>query len=149
MYKKILVAIDDSETSSSALREAILIAKANNAKLYITHVTDETLLNMHHHVFSHMADADNNAIATLTQAGQKLLDEAMMSATGIDAEPLLLHATNRRVSEAIIDKAKELEVDLIIIGRHGRRGLATLILGSVAEQIAKIATASVLLVRKH
>ncbi|MBK8321056.1 MAG: universal stress protein [Betaproteobacteria bacterium] len=42
-----------------------------------------------------------------------------------------------------------LEVDLIIIGRHGRRGLATLILGSVAEQIAKIATASVLLVRKH
>ena len=96
-----------------------------------------------------MADADNNAVSTLTQAGQQLLDEAMKSATGIDAEALLLHATNRRVSEAIVEKAKELEVDLIIIGRHGRRGLATLILGSVAEQIAKIATASVLLVRKH
>ena len=40
-------------------------------------------------------------------------------------------------------------MDLIIIGRHGQRGLATLILGSVAEQLAKIADASVLLVRKH
>jgi len=149
MYKNILVAIDDSETSSSALREALHIAKCSNAKLYITHVADETLLNMHNHVFAHMADADNNAITTLTQAGQKLLDEAMKTATGIDAEALLLHATNRRVSEAITEKAKELEIDLIIIGRHGRRGLATLILGSVAEQIAKIATASVLLVRKH
>jgi nucleotide-binding universal stress UspA family protein len=83
MYKKILVAIDDSETSRSALREAMHIAKTSNAKLYITHVADET------------------AFTTLTQAGQQLLDEAMKSATGIDAEALLLHATNRRVSEAI------------------------------------------------
>ena len=149
MYKKILVAIDDSETSRSALREAMHIAKTSNAKLFITHVSDETALNMHNHVFAHMADADNNAVSTLTHAGQELLVEAMKSATGIDAEAILLHATNRRVSEAIVEKAKELEVDLIIIGRHGRRGLATLILGSVAEQIAKIATASVLLVRKH
>ena len=149
MYKKILVAIDDSETSRSALREALHIAKTSNAKLFITHVSDETALNMHNHVFAHMADADNNAVSTLTHAGQELLVEAMKSATGIDAEAILLHATNRRISETIIEKAKELEVDLIIIGRHGRRGLATLILGSVAEQIAKIATASVLLVRKH
>ena len=72
------------------------------------------------------------------------------SATRYDeAEALLLNANNRRVSETIADKAKELSVDLIIIGRHGQRGLATLILGSVAEQLAKISDASVLLVRKH
>ena len=46
-------------------------------------------------------------------------------------------------------KAKEIGADLIIIGRHSKRGLATLILGSVAEQVAKMADASVLLVRKH
>ena len=38
MYKKILVAIDDSETSRSALKEALHIARTSNAKLYITHV---------------------------------------------------------------------------------------------------------------
>jgi len=108
MYKKILVAIDDSETSRSALREAMHIAKTSNAKLVITHVSDETALNMHNHVFAHMADADNNAVSTLTHAGQELLVEAMKSATGIDAEAILLHATNRRISETIIEKAKEL-----------------------------------------
>lgn len=149
MYQKILVAIDDSETSRCALAEALHIARTSKAKLYVVHVTDQTLLNMHHHVFSHMADADNNAVATLTAAGNKLLDAALQSATGIDAEALLLHTAERRVSETIDDKARELGVDLIIVGRHGRRGLATLLLGSVAEQLAKISTASVLLVRKH
>ena len=46
MYKNILVAIDDSETSRCALVEAMQIAKTNQAKLYITHVVDEVLLNM-------------------------------------------------------------------------------------------------------
>ncbi len=149
MYKKILVAIDDSETSQCALNEAVHIARTSNARLFITHVADETLLNMHHHVFAHMADADNNAVATLTKAGQELLDRGMKTATGLNAESVLLHASNRRVSETIAEKASELGVDLIVIGRHGQRGLARLILGSVAEQVAKIATPSVLLVRKH
>ena len=73
----------------------------------------------------------------------------MAGANEVNAEALLLEARSRRVSETLADKAKELHVDLIIIGRHGRRGIATLILGSVAEQLAKIAEASVLLVRKH
>ena len=150
MYKNILVAIDDSETSQCALKEALHIARTSNAKLYISHVTDEALLNMHGHVFAHMAEAEaDSAVKTLTQAGQKLLVEAMQLADGIEAEALLLQANNRRVSETIVEKAKELNIDLIIIGRHGRRGLATFILGSAAEQIARIAEASVLLVRKH
>ena len=148
MYKNILVAIDDSETSQCALKEALHIAKTSNAKLYIAHVTDEALLNMHGHVLANMANVDN-AVASLSNAGQKLLDEAMISAAGVNAETLLLHAANRRVSETVAEKAKELNIDLIIIGRHGRRGLATFILGSAAEQIARIAEASVLLVRKH
>ena len=148
MYKKILVAIDDSETSRCALAEALHIAKTSNAKLFITHVADEALLNMHGHVLSHMADADS-AVNNLSKAGQKLLDDAMALAVGVDAESLLLHATNRRVSETIDGKARELGVDLIVIGRHGQRGLAKFLLGSVAEQLAKIADASVLLVRKH
>ncbi|MBS1140714.1 MAG: universal stress protein [Proteobacteria bacterium] len=148
MYKKILVAIDDSDTSRCALAEALHIAKCSNAKLYITHVADETVLNLHGHAMSNVVNLDN-AVANLIQAGQKLLDEAMKSATGINAEALMLEASKRRISEIIADKAKELSVDLIIIGRHGQRGLATFILGSVAEQLARIADASVLLVRKH
>jgi len=148
MYKKILVAIDDSQTSRGALTEALHIARTSQAKLYITHVADETMLNIHGHALSSVINLEN-AVATLTEAGKKLLEQAMQQATGVDAEAMILEASNRRVSETIADKARELGVDLIVIGRHGQRGLATLILGSVAEQLAKISDASVLLVRKH
>ena len=148
MYKNILVAIDDSETSRCALTEALHIAKNSNAKLYITHVADETLMGMHGRTFSTSLNIDH-AIKAIAEAGQTLLNEALTKAEGVNAETLLLEARNRRVSETLADKAKELGIDLIVIGRHGQRGLATFILGSVAEQLAKIAEASVLLVRKH
>lgn len=147
MYKNILVAIDDSETSRCALKEALHIARTSKAKLYITHVADETILNMHSHALTNVVNMEA-AAGNLLEAGRKLIDSAVENAEGVDAEALLLEARNRRVSETLADKAKELNVDLIVVGRHGQRGLATLILGSVAEQLAKIAEASVLLVRK-
>jgi len=148
MYKKIMVAIDDSETSRCALAEALHLARTSDAKLYITHVADETLMGMHGRTFTTSLNIDH-AIKAIAEAGQKLLDEAILDAEGIEAETLLLEARNRRVSETLADKAKEIGADLIVIGRHGQRGIAKLILGSVAEQLAKIADASVLLVRKH
>jgi nucleotide-binding universal stress UspA family protein len=148
MYRKILVAIDDSETSQSALEEALHLARCNDAKLYIAHVADETLMGMHGRTFSTSLNIDN-AIKAIADAGRQLLVAALITAEGIDAETLLLEARNRRVSEALDEKARELGIDLIVVGRHGQRGIAKLILGSVAEQLAKIADASVLLVRKH
>ena len=148
MYKNVLVAIDDSETSRCALAEAKHIAKTSQAKLYIAHVVDEVLLNMHGHAMLDMGGADS-AVANLRRAGETLLANAMQDVAGINAESVLIEAQKRRVSETLAEKAKELNVDLIVIGRHSQRGLATLILGSVAEQLAKIADASVLLVRKH
>ncbi len=148
MYKNVLVAIDDSETSRCALAEAKHIAKTSQAKLYIAHVVDEVLLNMHGHAMLDMGGADS-AVANLRRAGETLLANAMQDVAGINAESVLIEAQKRRVSETLAEKAKELNVDLIVIGRHSQRGLATLILGSVAEQLAKIAEASVLLVRKH
>ena len=148
MYKKILVAIDDSETSHCALAEALHIARTSQAKLYIAHVADETLMGMHNRTFSTTLNLDN-AMAAIVEAGRKLLEEAQKEAGGVDSETVLLEARQRRVSETLADKAKELGVDLIVIGRHGKRGLATLILGSVAEQLSRMAEASVLLVRKH
>ena len=148
MYKNILVAIDDSETSRCALAEAKHIAKTSQAKLYVVHVVDEVLLKMHGHAMLDMGGA-NSAVANLRQAGQALLDSALADAGGVNAEAILLEAEKRRVSEILAEKSKELGCDLIVIGRHGRRGLVTLLLGSVAEQLAKIANASVLLVRQH
>ncbi|MGB8248807.1 MAG: universal stress protein [Azonexus sp.] len=148
MYRNILVAIDDSETSRCALDEAINITRATAAKLHIVHVADEVLLGMHQRTVSTTLNLDH-AMAAIRGAGAKILQDARAAASGIDAETILLETMKRRVSEVLVDKSRELGCDLIVIGRHGQRGLARLILGSVAEQVAKIADASVLLVRKH
>ena len=148
MYQKILVAIDDSETSRCALTEAVQIARHSGARLYIAHVADETLLGMHQRTFSTTLNLDH-ALQAIADAGREVLAQAMTAAEGIDAEGVLLEARQQRVSEVIVAKAQELGADLIVVGRHGQRGLAKLILGSVAEQVAKMAETSVLLVRKH
>ena len=148
MYKKIIVAVDDSETSRCALNEAVNIARISNARLYIVHVADEILLGVHHLELSTTHHLDH-AMSTMRSAGEKLLQDALAQASGVEAETILLETRKRRVSEVLVDKAHELGCDLIVIGRHGQCGLALLILGSVAEQVAKLSEASVLLVRKH
>ena len=148
MYKKIIVAVDDSETSRCALSEAVNIARISNARLYIVHVADEILLGMHHLELSTTHNLDH-AMSAMRSAGEKILQDALAQASGVEAETILLETRKRRVSEVLVDKARELGCDLIVIGRHGQRGLALLILGSVAEQVAKLSDASVLLVRKH
>ena len=148
MYRNILVAIDDSDTSAVALNEAIHLARSSDAKLFIVHVADETLMGMHGRTFSTTLNLEQ-AITALVDAGRELLEKAAQTAQGLDVDTRLLEARQQRVSEMIANEAKQVGADLIIVGRHGKRGLATLILGSVAEQVAKIAEASVLLVRKH
>lgn len=148
MYQKIIVAIDDSETSRCALQEAAQLAKAHGARLCVLHVADETLLGMHNRTFSTTLNVDH-AREAIREAGRKLLAEAKAGLDGIDAETSLAEAAQQRVSEVIVDSAQQWGADLIVLGTHGRRGLQRLILGSVAEQLVRIAPVSVLLVRKH
>lgn len=91
MYKNILVAIDDSDTSRCALNEALHIARSSKAKLYICHVADETLMAMHGRTFTTSLNIDN-ALQAIANAGRKLLDDALARATDIDAESVLLEA---------------------------------------------------------
>jgi nucleotide-binding universal stress UspA family protein len=92
-----------------------------------------------------------HAMTAIRDAGVNILEAARATAgaAGVEAEIILLETMKRRVSEVLVDKARELGCDLIVIGRHGQRGLALLLLGSVAEQVARLSDASVLLVRKH
>lgn len=148
MYKKILVAIDDSDTSRCALEEAKYLARTHGARLCITHVADETLLGMRHYTLPTTLNLDS-ARQALVDAGKTLVDEAKQEATGIDAETLVLEASSQRISEIITDAAKAWQADLIVVGTHGRRGVQRLILGSVAEQLVRLSPISILLVRKH
>lgn len=150
MYKKIFVAIDDSPTSQKALQEAIQLAKSSQAALCIAHAADESLLAQHGMGIGTYIDVDRTK-AAIRDTSNALLDDAVKAAAaaGLSAERSLLEATDKRVAELIADGAASWGADLIVVGTHGRRGFARLLVGSVAENLTRLATSSLLMVRGH
>lgn len=150
MYKNIFVAIDDSPTSQKALAEAIQIARIQAAHLCIAHAADESLLAQHGMGLGSYIDVERTKTA-IRDTARNLLETAAATATaaGIVAETRLLEATDKRVAEQIAAGAEAFGADLIVIGTHGRRGFARLLVGSVAENLLRIATTSLLLVREQ
>lgn len=148
MYQKIFVAIDDSPTSQKALDEAIQLAKTSNAALCIAHAADESLLAQHGMGLGSYIDVDRTKQA-IRDSSQALLDNAgkLAAAAGVTAETRLLEATDLRVAEQIAHGAEAFGADLIVVGTHGRRGFARLLVGSVAENLVRIAHTSLLMVR--
>jgi nucleotide-binding universal stress UspA family protein len=71
----------------------------------------------------------------------------MAQRAGVPTESALLESDARRLSSVIAEEAQRWGADLVVVGTHGRRGLERLILGSVAEGVARTAPVSVLLVR--
>ncbi|SEN68772.1 universal stress protein [Nitrosomonas marina] len=132
MYKKIMVAIDGSETAQSALEEAENIANSYNAGLCIVHcITGE--------------EAADKA------AGQALLEKSEESVNALSIETRLLEANiaygTNGISDAIGDAVKDWGADLLVVGTANRRGLERFVVGSVAEQLVSLVESSILLVR--
>lgn len=132
MYKKIMVAVDGSETGNRAVAEAENIAKTYNATLCIVHsVGGDT-------------EADK-------KTGNEILDQAKSSISALTVETQLLEAEVEYglngIAEAIAKACEEWGADLLVVGTANRRGLERFFVGSVAEQLVAKVDASILLVR--
>jgi nucleotide-binding universal stress UspA family protein len=146
MYNHILVAVDGSETAQRALREAITLAKEQDAELRIVNVVDLTLAYSDEavpYIFEYQK--------ALTATGEKILHDCLAAAraAGIkcDGKSIAIERLGQHVYDAIEEEAKRWPAELIVIGTHGRRGVRRLILGSVAEGLARISSKPVLLIR--
>ena len=146
MYRHILVATDGSTTSDKAVSEAIHLALDQHAQLRAVHVVEDIPP-------MYFGYPDGVDLATLhesvRQAGQEALERAAAAAqqVGVAMETALLPHNRARVGDVILAAAKEWAADLIVMGTHGRHGLAHLLVGSVAEAVVRGATLPVLLLR--
>jgi nucleotide-binding universal stress UspA family protein len=145
MFQRILVAVDGSDTSNAALQEAISLAKDRQAKLRIVHVVDEVNLNVE-------GVGGMEALwEALRQSGQQILREAETRARNAGIEPeiklLEIQTLGHRVADTVVQEAEAWLAELIVVGSHGRRGLHRLLLGSVAEGLARLSSKPVLLIR--
>ncbi|PWY54317.1 universal stress protein [Legionella qingyii] len=142
MYKQIMVAVDDSNASTLALKEAIKLAKNQNSKIWMIHIID-TLYE---------GDVDRKSFIELTrQKGQEVLNsmKKILSRSKIEFEMKLTELTpsKPKIAEKLVNEATALSADLIVIGTHGRRGIHHILTGSIAEEIIRISKTPVLLVR--
>jgi nucleotide-binding universal stress UspA family protein len=148
MYKRILVAVDDSKMAEDVLREALALAKAHAAEVRIVHESPYTYPES----WYTEVRTDLEALRQIwRQAGLRVLEraDALARQIGVVVETALLEQDGQRVSRVIVDDATRWHAALVVVGTHGRHGIEHLLLGSVAEAVARTAPGSVLLVRAH
>ncbi|MBF2016669.1 MAG: universal stress protein [Rivularia sp. T60_A2020_040] len=159
MFKKILVAIDDGETNQHILDEAISLALAADAQLILTHVVlpfneiypDPGYIAAHgYHPTVHGETAISyhmQKLQALEQQGMELLQSFANKAETNGVKTEFIQATGSP-GYMICNVARSREVDLIIVGRHGRTGLSEFFLGSVSNYVLHHAPCSVLTIQK-
>lgn len=145
MFKRILVAVDGSDTAEQALLEAIDLARENQGRLRIVHAVDIVNLNLAAEIPA--TDISDVMVASGWEILRKA--EAVAKSAGIPVETRLIEidTLGHRIPEMIAADAEAWPADLIVICTHGRTGLSHLFLGSVAEGVVRVATKPVLLIR--
>jgi nucleotide-binding universal stress UspA family protein len=137
--KNILLATDFSPASEAALPHALTIAGHYRPKLYIAHVICLEFLELVAPEFT----------ATMLQEAQRFAQQSMerfLSAgrqRGVSCQPLIGEGA---IWEVLQEMIHQNSVDLIVLGTHGRRGFRRLLLGSVAEEVFRLAPCPVLTV---
>jgi len=146
LYKRILVPVDGSDTSTRALVAALQMARESGGSVRIVHVIEELAQVI---AYDPYGAYPGDLSKVLHDSGRKILDEALNVAqsAGVSAEQHLIEAGGQRLADAVIDDASRYKADLIVVGTHGRRGLGRVLLGSGAEQIIRQAPIPVLVIR--
>ena len=145
VFSRILVAIDDSPQAASALDLALELAKAVSGSIVLVHAIDPGAI----------ASAANDAGAAsvmeieldeLEASGKELLEAttARVRAAGLQVDATLRDGVP---SAVILDTASRSDCDLIVMGTHGRHGVARVFLGSCAETVLRESQVPVLVKR--
>lgn len=147
MYKHILVAMDGSPHAEKALQHALQLAKKTSAKLRILHVADMTWML----VGSEFAIDTTQVDVIRQQVGERILAKAQATAkaAGMEAETRLVKTDTpaQHIADVVAAEAADWPADMVVVGTHGYRGFRHLMLGSVAEGVARMCTVPVLFIR--
>lgn len=145
MFKRILVPVDGSEPSDAAVTLAIKLARDQEAKVVLVHVCEVAKIAAM--VAAPTVGIDPSyALEAEREAGEAALAEALESAKrgGVEAERCLEEGS---CVSTILDVGRQRGADLIVIGSHGRGGIARALLGSVAEGVLRHSNIPVLVTR--
>jgi nucleotide-binding universal stress UspA family protein len=135
--KTILFPTDFSTLADAALEYATAMALNAQAKLLIVHVEEPVSMYGGGELYYGVPEPDDTAL-------RAMLTELKPSDPRVNFEPLLVRGMP---ATEIVRLAEEHEVQMIVMGTHGRSGLGRLLMGSVAEAVVRRASCPVLTVK--
>jgi len=141
---RILVPTDFSEIGRLAVEYGTSLAAQFESELHLLHVIDDYFVLAPE---SNLMLPDRNEYLRDLKAAADHDLSTLPGPDGVPESRVRRHTLVGRPFEEIVQYAKKHEVDLIVIGSHGRRGLSHLLLGSVAERVVRTAGCPVLTVR--
>lgn len=142
--KKILCAVDLSEHSKMVAEYAIAMAKAFDAEITVLY----TAPSLSQYVGFHVPPSSiENFVGEIVTGAEQSMDEFIAETftdPSVKANGVILSGY---AAQEIIGYANKNEMDIIVMGTHGRTGIDRILFGSVAEKIVKTATMPVMTVR--
>lgn len=140
MYDEILVPTDGSPAAEAAIDNAIDLARTYDARLHALFVIDAA-------AFSGVEAGTDRVIEALESEGNVAVESVRDAAATADVD-VVESTTTGTPHRTILEYVDDNDVDLIVMGTHGRRGLDRLLLGSVTERVVRSADVPVLTVRE-
>ncbi len=138
MYDNILVPTDGSGTAADAIDHAIELASTYDATVHALYVVDTA-------AYGSIEVGADVFVDALEQEGNDAVEEVAEKgdAAGVTVEGVVEHGSP---AHTIVEYADDHDVDLIVMGTHGRRGIDRVILGSVAGRVVRVADVPVMVV---
>ncbi len=142
--RNILCPVDFSENSEHALKYAVALAKAYNANLHLLHVVHPPMMSVPGDPM--VPEFSSDVLQSIATAAKERLNVLAADIKATVPNVTAQTATGIDFLE-IITAARTQDIDIIVIGTHGRTGLAHVMIGSVAEKIVRKAPCPVLTVK--
>jgi nucleotide-binding universal stress UspA family protein len=140
--KTIVVAVDFSPESDKALQYAVTLARKLDAGIHLGHGFTVPVMPGPEAAMPLPPDV----ITSMERSAKQALDETV-ARYNLSGVPMKAHLRWEDPRNAVVDAAKELGGELVVMGTHGRKGLKRALLGSVAESVVRFAPCPVLTVR--
>jgi nucleotide-binding universal stress UspA family protein len=144
MFKRILVPTDGSDLSIQAAMRAVSLAKLAGAAITTLFVQDV-------HPYTPVGDVSvgglQEYVAAVRAEGVRAMQRVVAIATAEGVSTDTLAVENSQTANGIVDAVEATGADLIVMGSHGRSGLAKLMVGSVAAKVLVLSPVAVLVIK--
>jgi len=144
--KKILYTTDFSECSDCVLPHAVYLVNKYNAELHILHAIVLHADNPHKPEY-HFPDIDE-LLLLLKKNASKMMSSELINNDIKNVKVKKIQKRGISPAQVILEYCLKNEIDLIVMGTHGRRGIRHLFLGSVTEEVVRLAECPVLTIRE-